>query len=248
VSLGVDRRRGIAAVSRGVQSVLSLGAIAGHGLRRVPGRSQGAPNLRRQAVRVLRRLRRHLARLWRYASVSVVATGTSLTLLGLLVGVLGLPAGWANVVATAAGTVPSFELNRRWVWRRSGLPSLLAEVVPFAALSFAGLALSTCTVHVAGAWAAGRGWPALARTAVVMVANVGAYGTLWVLQFVILDRILFRSDQAPESSTSAEVDALGCQHLPDRAVESALRESAGPDSCGDGRHDLVDASVHVGRG
>jgi putative flippase GtrA len=193
-------------------------------------------------------LRRHLARLWRYASVSVVATATSLTLLGLLVGLVGLPAGWANFVATAAGTVPSFELNRRWVWRRSGLPSLLAEVMPFTALSFAGLALSTLTVHLAGAWAANRSWPALARIAVVMVANVGAYGTLWVLQFVILDRILFRSGTASGPSTTAEVDAFGCQHAVDRAVEPALRESAGRDSRGDGRHDLVDASVNVGWG
>lgn len=193
-------------------------------------------------------LRRHLARLWRYASVSVVATATSLTLLGLLVDGVGLTAGWANVVATAAGTVPSFELNRRWVWRRSGHPSLVAEVMPFTALSFAGLAMSTLAVHLAGAWAADRSWPTLARTALVMVANVGAYGSLWVLQFVILDRLLFRSGPALAASTGAEVDPLGCQHVADRAVEPALRESAGGNSCDNGRHDLLDAAVYVGRG
>ena len=48
-----------------------------------------------------------------------------------------LPAGWANVVATAAGTVPSFELNRRWVWNKTGRRSfarrdrpVLGAVVP----------------------------------------------------------------------------------------------------------------------
>ena len=56
---------------------------------------------------------RHFAK---YALVSVVATLTSLTTLGLLVGLGGWSSVWANVLATSVGTVPSFELNRRWVW------------------------------------------------------------------------------------------------------------------------------------
>ena len=39
--------------------------------------------------------------------------------LTLLVGTDAVTAGWANVIATGVGTVPSFELNRRWVWGRS---------------------------------------------------------------------------------------------------------------------------------
>jgi len=134
----------------------------------------------------------------RYASVSAVATGTSLTVLGVLVGLLAVPAGWANVAATAAGTVPSFELNRRWVWGKRGRRSLPVEVLPFTILSFTGLAISTIAVHLAGSWAAARGWPSTRRTVVIMAANVVAYGSLWVLQFVLLDRILFRP--APTAS------------------------------------------------
>src|SRR5438270_2291653 len=97
----------------------------------------------RQTAPFPSRWRAGLARLGRYASVSAVSTATTLTVLGLLVGVAGAPAGWANVAATALGTVPSFELNRRWVWSARGRRSLLRQVAPFAALSLAGLGLST---------------------------------------------------------------------------------------------------------
>jgi putative flippase GtrA len=120
-----------------------------------------------------------------------------LTVLGTLVSAFGVSAGWANVCATACGTVPSFELNRRWVWGRRGRRSPWAEMGPFAVWSVAGLARSTLAVHVAAGWAAGQGWSPAGRTVVALAANVGAYGLLWVAQFVWLDRVLFRGrDQA----------------------------------------------------
>jgi putative flippase GtrA len=133
----------------------------------------------------------------RYGTVSIVATTTSLTVLGVLVSATTLPAGVANVLATAVGTVPSFELNRRWVWGRTGKRSLGAEVAPFWILSFAGLALSTVTVSLAAAWAAGTGVSGVVRTLLIEVANVAAFGALWIAQFVILDRYLFRASPAP---------------------------------------------------
>ena len=61
-------------------------------------------------------MRRLLRKLVRYAAVSAISTSVSLGLLGALVATGTLSPGWANLLATAAGTVPSFELNRRWVW------------------------------------------------------------------------------------------------------------------------------------
>lgn len=133
----------------------------------------------------------------RYGTVSLVATATSLTVLGVLVSTTTMPAGIANVIATSAGTVPSFELNRRWVWRRTGRRSLRAELAPFWILSFTGLALSTLTVSLAAAWADGAGLEGTARTALVELANVVAWGSLWIAQFVILDRFLFRAEATP---------------------------------------------------
>lgn len=131
-------------------------------------------------------------RLFRYATVSAISTVLSLSTLGILVETRAVPAGWANVIATSVGIIPSFELNRRWVWGKSGQRSVLAEIGPFCAMSFAGLALSTVTVSAAASYATHAGFSNEARTVLALLANIGAFGTLWLAQFVILDRVLFR--------------------------------------------------------
>jgi len=132
-----------------------------------------------------------LRRLVRYGSVSAISTVTGLTVLGLLVGVLGFQATWSNVIATAIGTIPSFELNRRWVWAQSGQRSILRQAVPYALLSFVGLIISTIAVHLASD--ATSDSTRLFHTAAVELANIGAYGALWIVQFVLCDRVLFRA-------------------------------------------------------
>src|SRR5205085_1611534 len=104
--------------------------------------------------------------------------------------------GWANVAATAVGTVPSFELNRRWVWHRHGTASTKREVIPFVALSAAGMVLSTLAVSFAGRWTDHAVLSGAGRTLAIQAANVAAFGTLWLAQFVILDRILFADPAA----------------------------------------------------
>jgi putative flippase GtrA len=144
----------------------------------------------------------------RYATASAVATGTSMVVLGSLVFTGVLAAGWANVVATGVGTVPSFELNRRWVWGRTGRRRVLAEIGPFCALSFTGLALSTAAVSLAARWATTAQLGAAGRTVASEAANVGTFATLWVVQYVVLDRLLFRSRRAAPTAvaSSATVD------------------------------------------
>jgi len=150
-------------------------------------------------------------KLVRYGAVSIVATTTSLVVLGLLVSTRTMAPGWANVVATAIGTVPSFELNRRWVWRQHGRSSIGGQVVPFCVLSFTGLALSTLTVSLTAAFVDARGIDGAIRTLMVQGANLAAFGSLWVVQFFVLDRWLFRRGPAATADiviVSAESDAL----------------------------------------
>lgn len=139
---------------------------------------------------------RRLRQLVRYGAVSVIATSTSLVVLGVLVSTRLLGPGWANVVATAVGTVPSFELNRRWVWGRHGAASTRREVLPFAALSAAGLVVSTVAVSVAGWWTEAADLSGAVRTAAIQGASVAAFGSLWLVQFAVLDRFLF-ADRVP---------------------------------------------------
>jgi putative flippase GtrA len=132
-----------------------------------------------------------LGRLVRYGSVSAVSTTVSLTVLGVLVAGRVMAPGWANLVASAAGTVPSFELNRRWVWNKTGRRSVVTEIVPFCALAFVGLGLSTVAVALAGHWADHAAVDTATRTLAVEGASVAAFGLVWTGQFVLLDRVLF---------------------------------------------------------
>ena len=143
-------------------------------------------------ARIVNGVRARLAKLLRYFAVSVVSTITSLIVLGVLVGMMDFPAGWSNVVATCVATIPSFELNRRWVWSHQGQRSVLNQVVPFASLSLLGLALSTLNVHLVATWANQAGWGRLLKTAAVEVTNVGTFGVLWVFQYILCSKVLFR--------------------------------------------------------
>ena len=135
--------------------------------------------------------RAHVARVLRYSAVSVVSTSVSLSILGALVATRAMTAGWANVLATAVATVPSFELNRRWVWARTGRRSVSREAVPYFALTFAGLGLSTVAVSLATGAASAHHVGTAARTAVALFANLSGFGSLWVAQYVVLDKVLF---------------------------------------------------------
>lgn len=88
----------------------------------------------------------------------------------------------------AAGTVPSYSLNRRWVWGKTSKSHLWKEVVPFWALSFLGLVLSTVVVAIAASWKD--------TTLVVSAANLATFGVLWVGKFLLLHYVLFK-DHAP---------------------------------------------------
>jgi len=127
----------------------------------------------------------------RYTMVSVIAVAVSQVVLVVLFGVLGWSETSANVAAVTIGGVPSYILNRRWVWGKSGKSHLWREVVPFWALAFAGLALSTVAVAFAGSYARDNFDSHLLRTLSVMAANIGAFGVLWVGKFFLFNYVLF---------------------------------------------------------
>jgi putative flippase GtrA len=153
-------------------------------------------------------LRARFSQLLRYGAVSLISTSASMVILGVLVATRTVTAGWANVIATAVGTVPSFELNRRWVWGRTGSRSVGREVVPFTVLSFAGLGISTVLVSLAASFADARGLTDLTRTVFAEGASLAAFGSLWVLQFFVLDRVLFRPSPTRPMRTTSHATAL----------------------------------------
>jgi putative flippase GtrA len=142
-----------------------------------------------------------VAKVLRYSGASVISVAVGLLVLGINIDVFHLSPTVANVVAIAVCTVPSFELNRRWVWRLHGR-SDAGQFIPFCLLSVAGLVLSTLAVRYAGEHSAGLANPW--HTGVVDGANLFAYALLWVIRYFILDRV-FVDRVAPDHPDQREV-------------------------------------------
>ncbi|HZU79674.1 MAG TPA: GtrA family protein [Acidimicrobiales bacterium] len=132
----------------------------------------------------------HGRKLFRYSMVSVVSTVVSFAVLFLTYGVLRL---WSEVpdtlIANLVATVPSYYLNRNWAWGKSGRSHLLREVVPFWSLSVAGILLSIFTSSEAKHLSDVHHLHHFGRTVLVLGANLGAFGILWVLKFLLFNRL-----------------------------------------------------------
>jgi len=129
--------------------------------------------------------------MFRYSMASVVAVVVSVVLLVIFDGLFGWGAVVSSTLATAISAVPSYAMNRRWAWGRTGKSHLWREVVPFWALAFIGWAFSTYSVKLTESALVGSGIPHLERTGLIAVVYVAAFGVLWVAKFIIFNRVLF---------------------------------------------------------
>lgn len=130
-------------------------------------------------------------RMIRYSLVSVISVVVSQVVLFVLLGLAHWTARAANITACAVATVPSYYLNRTWAWGKAGKSHLWKEVAPFWGLAFIGLAFSTWAADFAETKALHL--PShMMRTAIVMLAALGAFGVLWVAKFVIFNEVLFK--------------------------------------------------------
>jgi putative flippase GtrA len=179
----------------------------------------------------MRRIRQVIAhpsslKLIKYAGVSVISTIVSQVVLLILFGKLRVPAVAANVVANVVATVPSYVLNRRWVWGKGGKSHLWREVVPFWVLSFIGLAFSSLAVWLASEFAHHHHLTHATTTLLVNGANLLSFAILWIVKFIIYNK-LFHIDPVEYEEHHAEKVAAG---EPDEHSETNARktsESAG---------------------
>jgi putative flippase GtrA len=118
-----------------------------------------------------------------YALVSVVAVVTGQAVLWTCSGLLGWDPVPSNVTSVAIGSIPSYVLNRSWVWGKKGKSHLWKEIVPFWGMALLGLLLSTVAVAWASSWND--------ATIVVSAANLAAFGVIWVGKFFVLHHLLF---------------------------------------------------------
>jgi putative flippase GtrA len=134
-----------------------------------------------------------LPKLVRYSAASFVTTLVSLGLLAVLL--TGLSAVMANLVAVAVGSVISFELNRRWVWRQIDNAGRWKQGLVFVGTSLAFLGVSAIAVREVGQ--VHHNGKSLGGTILIEMTTVGAFGLRWVVQYVFLDRVLFRNAASP---------------------------------------------------
>jgi putative flippase GtrA len=95
----------------------------------------------------------------------------------------------SNIFANAMATVPSYTLNRRWAWGKSGRSHFWKEVAPFWTMSAAGMALSIATVSLAAHVAHVHHMGHLSTAILVNAANFFAFGILWILKFIVFNRL-----------------------------------------------------------
>jgi len=129
-------------------------------------------------------------KLIKYAGVSVISTVVSQVTLFMTFGVWRVMSEVpANILANAVATVPSYYLNRKWVWGKGGRSHLWREVVPFWVLSFVGLAFSSLAVWLAGNFARSHHYGHATTVILVNMANLVSFGILWVVKFLIYNKL-----------------------------------------------------------
>ena len=140
---------------------------------------------------VLLRRRPRVRRFARYCLVSVVNVAVGQGLLVFAFTVLAWDAVVANLFSAVIAAGPAYVLSRRWVWRMTGRSHWTSEVLPFWGLALLGLAVSTGAVALAETLAAGMTSDRGIQAATVAAAAFGAYGVVWAIRFVLLDRFVF---------------------------------------------------------
>lgn len=144
-------------------------------------------------------------KMFRYTMVSVISTGVAQGTLFLVFGIARLwSAVPSNIFANAVAAVPSYYLNRNWAWGKTGRSHVMREVVPFWVLSFAGMALSIVTVGATAHWCRSEDLGHLATSVLVNAANLFAFGVLWILKFLVFNRMFaVEPEPAPEPAPAA---------------------------------------------
>ncbi len=146
-------------------------------------------------------------KLIKYTMVSVISTIVSFGTLALIFGVLHL---WgeitSTVVANVIATIPSYYLNRAWVWGKGGRSHLMKEIVPFWVMSAIGIVVSmggaAVARHVGNVYHLSH----FEQTLVVLMANLISFGMFWVFKYLLYNR-LFHVHPVEELDELVEAEA-----------------------------------------
>jgi putative flippase GtrA len=129
-------------------------------------------------------------KLFRYTMVSVISTVVSLTVIALVYGVFHV---WGEIESTifgnAVATIPSYWLNRRWAWQKSGRSHMMKEIVPFWTMAALGIAFSIIGAAVARHIGTKYNFSHFELTLVVLAANVVSFAIFWLAKLVVFNKM-----------------------------------------------------------
>ena len=132
--------------------------------------------------------------LWaRYSASSVVATVVSQLAFALCYW-FGTAALVATLVAWLAGAVPNYVLNRRWTWGRSGQKLPYTMIVIGSAVTAA--VVTSVTDHLVQPVDSHA-----LKTLLVTGSYFGTYAVLFIVKFVLFDRLVFA--KSPPAASDA---------------------------------------------
>lgn len=114
----------------------------------------------------------------------------------------------SNLASTMLTSIPAFILNKYWVWGKRGKAHLRREVLPFWLFTVAGWIISTGMVALVTNIAGNN---ETEKTILVMAANIMGFGTLWVLKYIFLDKIMFGADHHTPYDEDIELEEAGIE-------------------------------------
>jgi putative flippase GtrA len=157
---------------------VNVEAVIDRSLGRVPviGRWYGTPDGRKKV---------------RYALVSVVAVPVGSVALFAFGLAINHNAVIPALLGNSVGAVPSYVLNRYWVWGKTGKNHLVKEILPFWIITLVGIGFSLGVAHLAGTYTKHHHIGGAERSGILVLANLAGFAVLWVVKYVIFNKVLF---------------------------------------------------------
>ena len=139
----------------------------------------------------------------RFAVGSLFATGVSAVTLALMYDVLHTGPVVASITAFASGAIVNFVANRFWAWSRHERVGLGRDMASYAVLAVS-TALLAAGVTKTTEWYAKRSTVTADHLGLIVeVSYFATYAAMFVVKFVVLDRVVFRSRAQVEKTTRA---------------------------------------------
>ena len=144
-------------------------------------------------------------KLIRFTAVSAVSTAVSVVVIALVYGLKIIKGEVeATLIGNIIGAIPSYTLNRRWTWGKTGRSHVRKELLPFWTMAVLGIAFSLVGASYAKKLVHTHQWSHLFNTGIVDAANLVSFAVFWVLKLMVFNRIFHVNEEA-------EIDA----HLTD---------------------------------